>query len=919
MLAKPTCRCGAVFEIDQIHLRSYKCDECFDSSLYCAACIVDIHQRNPLHIVQVWNGTFFESSELSTVGLVIHLGPHSATNPCWQALNHKPRPITIIGVQRIHSAFVKFCACEAGSNLDRQQLLAARLFPATSTHPQTAATFDFLNFFQILSFMSKASVTEYYQTLERVTNNSGTFVPPNRLREVFRMIREWRFLMTLKRSGQGHNTEGVLALKPGSLAVRCLPCAHPGINAPAVNDPEYHAKECVWLYKRFEGLDANFRCTRLNVSSVAKDPSFNQGCAFFCDDRRYQNHLWKMSGKWPNESSDCNDHDAIKLANKRGEKNLAVTGIAMASCTRHECILPQSVADLRLGEEYIIMDYVLLQSLQLNCPKKLTISYDIMCQFSKKLHARFDSYGSDLALPAHVEATDLQLLIPKFHLMGHQDSCRQKFAFGYARKTGRTDGEGVERVWSEINLVAGSTKKMGPGARWDLMDDHWNDRNHRKRMTLASSMFNKATHAAEQREKFVVAYEELCEHLDEDQMTRWRSDIAAWDEDHTKKNPYVSSIRPLQLAHIRLELAKEDAELARGPTAYATSGLFKQMTPTTLIVQGLELEELQRRLIFDYAALGNHPTSLQLAKIVERSTSLRTRIQAWISVQALYMPNTTVLRSGGGTQPGSVAAAGDIPLLLPSAVFDAGETCDARLIDIEWRLRFAAAHDEIEKIRKNLLSRTSVLNYKRRYGHGQRQGTRSASILDALDSKINASASRYQVHYDMLSRYSRTLGKVVGWQDSLKPLKKEDLHQPNGDLDGGVPNTKYVSWIWLTTHEDVSNHQNVADCLGVTFCKARARALEWQEECIFLQEEMRRVLVMLEFEAVEWEARRYSKVPGDDDNVGFEGRVAYASRQASIRRDLAKVCKRKWEGLDYLLASGPGGIALNDSNFAFVE
>lgn len=58
-----------------------------------------------------------------------------------------------------------------------------------------------------------------------------------------------------------------------------------------------------------------------------------------------------MLGKWPIETSDCNDHDAIKLANKCGTKNLAVTGIAMASCTRHECIFPQSVADLRLGEE----------------------------------------------------------------------------------------------------------------------------------------------------------------------------------------------------------------------------------------------------------------------------------------------------------------------------------------------------------------------------------------------------------------------------------------------------------------------------------------------------------------------------------------------------------------------------------------
>ncbi|KAJ3899244.1 hypothetical protein F5879DRAFT_811244, partial [Lentinula edodes] len=915
---KPACPCGIAFDDQQPNLRSFRCTECFDSNLWCAECIVSNHEQNPLHIIQAWNGTFFESLELSSLGLVIHLGPHSATSPCWQAINHKPRLFTIIGVQRIHAASIKFCSCQKGSDLDRRQLLAAGLLPATTTHPQTAATFEFLNFFQILSFMSKASVSEYYQTLERVTNNIGTFVPPNRLREVLRMIRQWRFLMTLKRSGQGHNPECVLALKPGLLAVKCLACAHPGKNAPSLDDPVDPEKE--WLYKRFEGLDANFRCTRLNISSEAKDPSFNKGSAFFCDDHEFQCHLLKMSGKWPTETSDCNDHDAIKLANKRGEKNLAVTGIAMASCTRHECTLPQSVADLRLGEEYIIMDYVLLSSLQINCPKNLTISYDIMCQFSKKLRARIDSYGGHLSLPDQVDPANLQLLIPKFHLMGHQESCRHKYAFGYAKRTGRTDGEGVERVWAVTNSLAGSSKKMGPGGRWDMMDDHWNDRNHRKRITIALAMFNKAVHAAEQRAAHVIAYEELCESLNQDQMKKWRSEIRAWDDDHSKQNPYVSSVRPLQLGQIRLELAKEDAALARQSTIHPKPGLLKQMTPTALVIQGLELEEQQRRLIFDHMALGNHPTSLQLAKIVERSTNLRSRIHAWIGVQALYMPRTTLLRAEYVNQSKN-SAAGDIPLFLPGAVFDAGETCDVRLIDIEWRLRFAAAHDEVEKIRKSLLSRTSVINYKRDYGHGQRQGTRSAAVMDTLDNNINACAARYRIHHDMLSKYGATLGKNSSWMDSLRPLKQEDLRQPDGRLEDKIDGRAagYVSWIWLATPSDVMSDQNVADCLRITFCKARSKALEWQEECLLIQEEMRRILQMLEAEAVEWDLRRESNVDYDPLNVGFEGRVAYACRQASIRRKLATVCKRKWEGMSSLLASGRGGIALTDSSFAFVN
>lgn len=45
---------------------------------------------------------------------------------------------------------------------------------------------------------------------------------------------------------------------------------------------------------------------------------------------------------------------------------------------------------------------------------------------------------------------------------------------------GRTDGEGIERNWSEMNGVANSTSEMGPGSRHDTLDDHFGHHNFRK-------------------------------------------------------------------------------------------------------------------------------------------------------------------------------------------------------------------------------------------------------------------------------------------------------------------------------------------------------------------------------------------------------------------------------------------------------
>ncbi|KIK62911.1 hypothetical protein GYMLUDRAFT_163319, partial [Collybiopsis luxurians FD-317 M1] len=141
---------------------------------------------------------------------------------------------------------------------------------------------------------------------------------------------------------------GVNPNQPGILAVKCPACPHPGINIPS---NWYLDQQKLWLYKVFFGLDANFCLTRFNVSSEERDPGLNKGRAYMVDDHVLQQFIATFQGHWPPEKSDCSDHDAIKLANRRGDHNLATTGLALSSCARHDTIHAQSGVDLRLGEE----------------------------------------------------------------------------------------------------------------------------------------------------------------------------------------------------------------------------------------------------------------------------------------------------------------------------------------------------------------------------------------------------------------------------------------------------------------------------------------------------------------------------------------------------------------------------------------
>jgi hypothetical protein len=99
--------------------------------------------------------------------------------------------------------------------------------------------------------------------------------------------------------------------------------------------------------------------------------------------------------------------------------------------------------------------------------------------------------------------------------------------------------------------------------------------------------------------------------------------------------------------------------------------------------------------------------------------------------------------------------------------------------------------------------------------------------------------------------------------------------------------------------------------LRVEWCKARARAHRWQEECLLLHEEMRRVLATFAWQSQNWKtiARQLETTELTSSQsipvlvqtdiiaqtVAREGKIAYAYRQAAIRDEMGKHCKGRWE------------------------
>ena len=166
------------------------------------------------------------------VGVSIQLG-HADGSPCSNPV-YPRQGFCVIDTNGHHSVAIRFCGCNraAQSGSPVQQLLRHDLYPATHTDPHTAFTFRIMEHYHIQSLQGKVSMYDYYQSLERLTDNTGTYRVPNRYKEFMRVATQWRHLKMLKRAGRAHDPTGVNGTKDGELAIRCPACPRPMVNLP---------------------------------------------------------------------------------------------------------------------------------------------------------------------------------------------------------------------------------------------------------------------------------------------------------------------------------------------------------------------------------------------------------------------------------------------------------------------------------------------------------------------------------------------------------------------------------------------------------------------------------------------------------------------------------------------------------------
>lgn len=137
----------------------------------------------------------------------------------------------VLHTNGIHEVALDYCNCERAVP-KHIQLLRRGLYPASQMDMKSCATFRLLEQLHLFALTSKSSTYNFYQALEKLTNNIGIKLPKSRYRALLRMVLQWRHLKMLKRGGRAHDVSGAAGTKDGELGLVCPSCPLPGINLP---------------------------------------------------------------------------------------------------------------------------------------------------------------------------------------------------------------------------------------------------------------------------------------------------------------------------------------------------------------------------------------------------------------------------------------------------------------------------------------------------------------------------------------------------------------------------------------------------------------------------------------------------------------------------------------------------------------
>jgi len=150
----------------------YSCISCFKSSLYCRECIKCRHEDLPFHRINLWNTLEKCYTPITWCSLEMVWSLHHEDGTTCTARG-TVRNMQTLHVNGVHNIPYYLCTCFLNAHHHQTasptQLLANKMFPATSNSPVSAFTFELLEHFDALNLSGFINIKQYCDTMIELT------------------------------------------------------------------------------------------------------------------------------------------------------------------------------------------------------------------------------------------------------------------------------------------------------------------------------------------------------------------------------------------------------------------------------------------------------------------------------------------------------------------------------------------------------------------------------------------------------------------------------------------------------------------------------------------------------------------------------------------------------------------------------
>ncbi|PPR08267.1 hypothetical protein CVT24_001139, partial [Panaeolus cyanescens] len=385
----------------------------------------------------------------------------------------------VIHTNGYHRIRVISCSC-MGPDHNVQDLVAVGLMPASFQNIRTLFTGQLLEFTRLANLELYASAYQVKELLSRMTQSLGWSMTDNIYHEFRRMLHIDRWLRKLKWSGFCHHGDPLKPL-PAEFGIFCATCPQPGVNLP--DDWEKDADN--YIYGRTFIADGNFKADHIAHASGGDDVALYDGAGMIPNSDQYKQYIQTVEEVRTKASCE-NTFRAIESA-MAVSKACDITGVVGVACARHSCYAPGGLTDLFRGEQQKNVDYAFVQALantNVNVKQKVTIVYDIACQYYIHLRKRIDPLLNTIGLQGLV----IDRAIGLFHVHAHKDECFFRYSPTFIPGLAYVVGEGMEPNWSALNPASVIIRSSKLFARADFLDDHTSNHNFRKMMNMSQTL-----------------------------------------------------------------------------------------------------------------------------------------------------------------------------------------------------------------------------------------------------------------------------------------------------------------------------------------------------------------------------------------------------------------------------------------------